>query len=144
MAKPIFSKADSLQLHKSVSRYGQFRGSFQKIFRTATEQTNQFWTTVSKASNFTLKYQIWANLGVNFELTWVFENFSWQNVELDILLKWLFSNKIVAQNNILFIFVLVNVSQTIINSIYMWSYFRIEVSIKINSVIVRSFRESRQ
>ena len=144
MAKPIFSKADSLQLHKSVSRYGQFRGSFQKIFRTAIEQKNQFWTTVSKASNFTLKYQIWANLGVNFELTWVFENFSWQNVELDILLKWLFSNKIVAQNNILFIFVLVNVSQTIINSIYMWSYFRIEVSLKINSVTVRSFRESRQ
>ena len=144
MAKPMFSKADSLQLHKSVSRYGQFRGSFQKIFRTAIEQKNQFWTTVSKASNFTLKYQIWANLGVNFELTWVFENFSWQNVELDILLKWLFSNKIVAQNNILFIFVLVNVSQTIINSIYMWSYFRIEVSIKINSVTVRYFRESRQ
>ena len=83
-------------------------------------------------------------MGVNLELTWVFENFSWQNVELDILLKWLFSNKIVAQNNILFIFVLVNVSQTIINSIYMWSYFRIEVSLKINSVTVRSFRESRQ
>ena len=69
-------------------------------------------------------------MGVNFELTWVFEHFSWQNLGLDIVL-----NNRVAQNNVLFTFVFVNVSQAIINLIYMWSDFRIEISSHINSTL---------
>ena len=74
-------------------------------------------------------------MGVDLKLTWVFEHFSWQNLGLDIVLKRLFLNNRVAQNNVLFTFVFVNVSQVIISLIYMWSDFHIEISSNRNSAL---------
>ena len=75
-------------------------------------------------------------MGVDFKLTLVFEHVSWQNLGFDIALKSLdIALKRIAQNNVFFTFVFVNVSQAIFNLIYMWSDFRIEISSNINSAL---------
>ena len=64
-----------------------FVGVFKKFSEQPfNRQINSGRLSLSK-HNFTLKHQIWYNLGVIFKLTWVLEHFSWQNVGLDILLK---------------------------------------------------------